>query len=81
VGQDRHIDQLAADYAAAKAESQRIWQWLQTELRAGTPAAELTALEDQMWAAMHRLEKASQELSEGACAAWKQPVRKGRRFG
>jgi hypothetical protein len=81
VGQDRRIDRLSADYAAAKAESQRIWQWLQTELRAGTPPSELARLEDQMWAAMHRLEKASQELSEGSCAAWKRPARKGRRVG
>jgi hypothetical protein len=54
---------------------------LQTELRAGTPPSELARLEDQMWAAMHRLEKASQELSEGSCAAWKRPARKGRRVG
>jgi hypothetical protein len=71
LGQDSHIDKLAADYAAAKAESERVWEQLQAELRAGTPASELSALEDRMWEAMHRLRRASEELSDGACTAWK----------
>jgi hypothetical protein len=71
VSQERHKSRLAADYAAAKAESERVWQLLQTELRAGTPLRELTDLETRMWAAMRRLEKASAELSEDYCTAWK----------
>ena len=71
VSQERHNNRLAADYAAAKAESERVWQVLQTELRAGTPLRELTDLETRMWAAMRRLEKARAELSEDYCTAWK----------
>ena len=67
VGQERPIDRLAEDYAAAKAESQRIWQLLQAELRAGTPASELTDLEGRMWAAMHRLERASAGTLRAPC--------------
>jgi hypothetical protein len=81
VGQERPIDRLAEDYAAAKAESQRIWQLLQAELRAGTPASELTDLEGRMWAAMHRLERASQELYERHSSPGKHPLGKSRRFG
>jgi hypothetical protein len=81
VGQERHVDRLAEDYAAAKAESQRIWQLLQAELRAGTPASELTDLEGRMWAAMHRLERASQELYERHSSSGKHPFGKSRRFG
>jgi hypothetical protein len=81
VGRDRRSDQLAESYAAAKAESERIWQVLQSELRAGTPAADLSDLESRMWAAMHRLEKARAELSDEACAAWKRFPSKGRRLG
>jgi hypothetical protein len=54
---------------------------LQTELRAGTPPRELAGLEDRMWAAMHRLHKASAELSESSCAAWKRFPRTTRRTG
>lgn len=72
-------DRLAANYAAAKAENQRIWQLLQAELRAGTPLRELTDLETRMWAAMRRLEKASEEFYEGHCG-WKTPA-KDRRSG
>ena len=81
MGRDRHIDKLAAEYAAAKAESDRIWQQLQAEVRAGTPARELSGLEDRMWDAMHRLRRASEELSEGACAAWKRFPNTTRRSG
>lgn len=79
MSRDRHLDRLAQDHAAAKAESERIWQLLQAELRAGTPPRELASLEDRMWAAMHRLHKASAELSESSCAAWKQFPRTARR--
>jgi hypothetical protein len=81
VSENRRNDQLAESYAAAKAESERIWQVLQTELRAGTPASALSDLESRMWAAMHRLEKARAELSDDACAAWKRFPTKGRRLG
>jgi len=81
VSRDRHLDRLAREHAAAKAESERIWHLLQTELRAGTPPRELAALEDRMWEAMHRLRKASTELSEGACAAWKDFPKTTRRSG
>lgn len=81
MSEDRHLDQLAQDHAAAKAESERIWQLLQAELRAGTPTRELASLEDRMWAAMHRLHRASAELSESSCAAWKRFPRASRRAG
>jgi hypothetical protein len=81
VSEDRHLDQLAQDHAAAKAESERIWQLLQAELRAGTPTRELASLEDRMWAAMHRLHKASADLSDSSCAAWKRFPRASRRAG
>ena len=81
MSRDRHLDRLAKEHAAAKAESERIWQLLQTELRARTPTRELAALEDRMWEAMHRLRKASTELSEGSCAAWKGFPRQTRRSG
>jgi hypothetical protein len=81
VSEDRHLDQLAQDHAAAKAESERMWQLLQAELRAGTPTRELASLEDRMWAAMHRLHKASAELSDSSCAAWKRFPRASRRAG
>lgn len=74
MGRESRVDRLAENYAAAKAESQRVWQLLQAELRAGTPPSELTDLETRMWAAMRRLEKASEEFYEGHCG-WKTPTK------
>ena len=81
MGQERRVDRLAESYAAAKAETQRIMQLLRDELRAGTPASELSELEARMWAAMRELERASQDLYGDPGSADKRPFGKGRRFG
>jgi hypothetical protein len=73
VDDDYRIGRLAQDYADAKRESQRIWEWLQSELRAGRSAADLADL-DGLWAAMRRLEQASEAFQDGA--AWKPPARR-----
>jgi hypothetical protein len=65
VDDDYRIGRLARDYAEAKRESQRIWEWLQSELRSGRSAADL-ADHDGLWAAMRRLERASEAFHEGA---------------
>ncbi|MFZ0836760.1 MAG: hypothetical protein WAM77_04840 [Xanthobacteraceae bacterium] len=61
---DYHMGRLAQDYADAKRESRRIWEWLQSELRSGRSAADLADLEG-LWAAMRRLERASEAFHEG----------------
>jgi hypothetical protein len=65
VDDDYRMGRLAQDYADAKRESQRIWDWMQSELRAGRSAADLADL-DGLWAAMRRLERASEAFQEGA---------------
>jgi len=65
VDDDYRIGRLAQDYADAKRESRRIWDWMQSELRAGRSAADLADL-DGLWAAMRRLERASEAFQEGA---------------
>ena len=65
VSDDYHMGRLAQDYADAKRESRRIWEWLQAELRSGRSAADLADL-DGLWAAMRRLERASEAFQEGA---------------
>jgi hypothetical protein len=64
VSDDYHMGRLAQDYADAKRESRRIWEWLQSELRSGRSAADLADLEG-LWAAMRRLERASEAFHEG----------------
>ncbi len=78
VDDDHRIGRLAQDYADAKRESQRIWEWLQSELRAGRSAADLADL-DGLWAAMRRLEQASEAFHEGA--TWNPASRDRRRVG
>ena len=65
VDDDYRIGRLAQDYSDAKRESQRIWEWLQSELRSGRSAADLADL-DGLWSAMRRLERASEAFHEGA---------------
>ena len=65
VDDDYRIGRLAQDYSDAKRESQRIWEWLQSELRSGRSAADLADL-DGLWSAMRRLEQASEAFHEGA---------------
>ena len=65
VDDDYRIGRLAQDYSDAKRESQRIGEWLQSELRSGRSAADLADL-DGLWAAMRRLERASEAFHEGA---------------
>jgi hypothetical protein len=64
VSDDYRMGRLAQDYADAKRESRRIWEWLQSELRSGRSAADLADLEG-LWAAMRRLERASEAFHEG----------------
>jgi hypothetical protein len=64
VNDDYRMGRLAQDYAEAKRESRRIWEWLQAELRSGRSAADLADL-DGLWAAMRRLERASEAFHEG----------------
>ena len=64
VNDDYRMGRLAQDYTDAKRESRRIWDWLQAELRAGRSAADLADL-DGLWAAMRRLERASEAFHEG----------------
>jgi hypothetical protein len=64
VSNDYRMGRLAQDYTDAKRESRRIWEWLQSELRAGRSAADLADL-DGLWAAMRRLERASDAFHEG----------------
>jgi hypothetical protein len=64
VDDDYRMGRLAQDYADAKRESRRIWEWLQSELRSGRSAADLADL-DGLWAAMRRLERASEAFHEG----------------
>ncbi len=78
VDDDHRIGRLAQDYADAKRESRRVWEWLQSELRAGRSAADLADL-DGLWAAMRRLERASEAFQEGA--TWNPPSRDRRRVG
>jgi transposase len=78
VDDDHRIGRLAQDYADAKRESQRIWEWLQSELRAGRSAAYLADL-DGLWAAMRRLEQAGEAFHEGAART--PPARDRRRVG
>ena len=63
VNDDYRMGRLAQDYAEAKRESRRIWEWLQSELRSGRSAADLADL-DGLWAAMRRLERASEAFHE-----------------
>ena len=65
VDDDYRIGRLAQDYSDAKRESQRIWEWLQSELRSGRSAADLADL-DGLWSAMRRLEQASEAFHDGA---------------
>ena len=78
VDDDYRIGRLAQDYADAKRESRRIWEWLQSELRAGRSAADLADL-DGLWAAMRRLERASEAFNEGA--VWSPASQDRRRVG
>ena len=75
VDDEYRIGRLAQDYADAKRESQRIWEWLQSELRAGRSAADLADL-DGLWAAMRRLELASEAFHEGAARTPSAPNRR-----
>ena len=78
VDDEYRIGRLAQDYADAKRESQRIWEWLQSELRAGRSAADLADL-DGLWTAMRRLERASEAFHEGA--VWNPAPQDRRRVG
>jgi hypothetical protein len=78
VDDDHRIGRLAQDYADAKRESRRIWEWLQSELRAGRSAADLADL-DGLWTAMRRLERASEAFHEGA--VWNPAPQDRRRVG
>ena len=78
VNDDCRMGRLAQDYADAKRESRRIWEWLQSELRSGRSAADLADL-DGLWAAMRRLERASEAFHEGA--VWNQTSGNRRRAG